>query len=757
MLAMLRALRPLAALQIIPSMKLVLTGLSHAVLGLGTMAVIVMFFFVVAGLAGMQLFATYSRYRCFFNGTDASVLDAAGLAVVGANELIGSLEVLNNVDTLTQYVSADGAFPAPGGLISFASGGHHYQNCAGPWAAGSGQQCNGESFFNRTGNLTAAAYKDIVCADSTVNTEHWNFDSFPWTCVTLFQLISMVSWSDIMMKTQDATGWYAVIYFVLVIVFGQFVILNLIIAVLGESYQDAIEDAAAEQRVAKEEARLLRLEKKKAKQLRAEARAVKATARRLEKKAARAEKVSERASSLASSSESEGGAGGVGRRRRVSLIASTKSSSSETEGDGAPAAANKRGGMRRAGTLSGLRSPRPSFEAEGTEGAPAAADSHERRGLSRSGTLGGLRGPRSSREALTAAAAMGAAATGAATEAAATGEAAVTTASAVTATAATAAAATAAAAMGALGAPGFLQASSPLETEGAEGAQTQGSPPPSPPSAGTTLPFPGADRRSSSETEEGAEEGAEGTTSRDHSPDPMRRAEGAEGDEGTTSRDHSPDATRRSSLHRNSTMSWEGADGDDAVKVKAKREPLLSRMDCFRKVAPQTRAKLLKLTTGMPFRVFFMVLVLANVITLSITDNDMSTEAAERAGDAPNRDNNALKTTLDNVEWLFAFFFFVEMLLKMGALGLPKYLSNGFNVLDFFIVFCSIFELFATIAGLQAADVFNALRALRVFRLFKLASNFEAMRGVISGAIESVKAVFAVTVIMLVVIFIETI
>ena len=417
MLAMLRALRPLAALQIIPSMKLVLTGLSHAVLGLGTMAVIVMFFFVVAGLAGMQLFATYSRYRCFFNGTDASVLDAAGLAVVGANELIGSLEVLNNVDTLTQYVSADGAFPAPGGLISFASGGHHYQNCAGPWAAGSGQQCNGESFFNRTGNLTAAAYKDIVCADSTVNTEHWNFDSFPWTCVTLFQLISMVSWSDIMMKTQDATGWYAVIYFVLVIVFGQFVILNLIIAVLGESYQDAIEDAAAEQRVAKEEARLLRLEKKKAKQLRAEARAVKATARRLEKKAARAEKVSERASSLASSSESEGGAGGVGRRRRVSLIASTKSSSSETEGDGAPAAANKRGGMRRAGTLSGLRSPRPSFEAEGTEGAPAAADSEERRGLSRSGTLGGLRGPRSSREAVTAAAAMGAAAMGAAARA----------------------------------------------------------------------------------------------------------------------------------------------------------------------------------------------------------------------------------------------------------------------------------------------------------------------------------------------------
>ena len=46
MLAMLRALRPLAALQILPSMKIVLTGLSRAVLGLSTMAVIVLFFFV---------------------------------------------------------------------------------------------------------------------------------------------------------------------------------------------------------------------------------------------------------------------------------------------------------------------------------------------------------------------------------------------------------------------------------------------------------------------------------------------------------------------------------------------------------------------------------------------------------------------------------------------------------------------------------------------------------------------------------------
>ena len=93
-------------------------------------------------------------------------------------------------------------------------------------------------------------------------------------CVTLFQLITMVGWSDISMKVQDSTGWYAAIYFVLVIVFGQFVILNLIIAVLGESYQDAIEEADSAAREKREEAQQLRLAKKEAKRLKKEAREV---------------------------------------------------------------------------------------------------------------------------------------------------------------------------------------------------------------------------------------------------------------------------------------------------------------------------------------------------------------------------------------------------------------------------------------------------------------------------------------------------
>jgi hypothetical protein len=82
--------------------------------------------------------------------------------------------------------------------------------------------------------------------------------------------------------------------------------------------------------------------------------------------------------------------------------------------------------------------------------------------------------------------------------------------------------------------------------------------------------------------------------------------------------------------------------------------------------------------------------------------NPNPNQAAARAGDMPNAANIELMTTLETLGVIFAILFLFEMLLKMAAVGLPNYLSNGFNVLDAVIVFFSIFELIATIAGLQA-------------------------------------------------------
>ena len=151
------------------------------------MVIIVTFFLVFFGLMGMQLFATYGRYRCFYNGTDPSELEAYGLSVV------------------------DAAAYVPGGPHQYDEAGmldpgdRSYIGCA---AGFDGKQCADPYLFNL--NATDSIYDDIICADGKVNPEFWNFDDFGWTSVTLFQVISMVGWVDMLYAFQDATGWCAV-------------------------------------------------------------------------------------------------------------------------------------------------------------------------------------------------------------------------------------------------------------------------------------------------------------------------------------------------------------------------------------------------------------------------------------------------------------------------------------------------------------------------------------------------------------------
>jgi len=65
----------------------------------------------------------------------------------------------------------------------------------------------------------------------------------------IFQCITAVGWSDMMYRTQDAVGWFPVFYFCLLEIIGQWVILNLAVAVLGESYNSVMEEIEEKEKV----------------------------------------------------------------------------------------------------------------------------------------------------------------------------------------------------------------------------------------------------------------------------------------------------------------------------------------------------------------------------------------------------------------------------------------------------------------------------------------------------------------------------
>ena len=115
--------------------------------------------------------------------------------------------------------------------------------------------------------------------------------------------------------------------------------------------------------------------------------------------------------------------------------------------------------------------------------------------------------------------------------------------------------------------------------------------------------------------------------------------------------------------------------------------------------------------------------------------------------DSPRNDpSSALHLTLHSLDYVFAVFFFLEMMAKVVALGFlygeDAYIKSPWNCVDFFIVVISIVILIAdAIAALQPLRV---LRIARVLRPLRLISRSAGMRTVIASLFKVMPAVLEV-------------
>jgi hypothetical protein len=64
-----------------------------------------------------------------------------------------------------------------------------------------------------------------------------NFDSFWQSNLTLFQCLSGENWTDVMYGYMEPYPWGAPIFFIMWTVFGNYVLLNLFIAVITENIE----------------------------------------------------------------------------------------------------------------------------------------------------------------------------------------------------------------------------------------------------------------------------------------------------------------------------------------------------------------------------------------------------------------------------------------------------------------------------------------------------------------------------------------
>uniref|UniRef100_A0A3Q2QBA4 Voltage-dependent L-type calcium channel subunit alpha n=1 Tax=Fundulus heteroclitus TaxID=8078 RepID=A0A3Q2QBA4_FUNHE len=172
-----RVLRPLRLVSGVPSLQVVLNSIIKAMVPLLHIALLVLFVIIIYAIIGLELFIGKMHATCYIAGTDLIAEDE----------------------------------PAP---------------CA---ISGHGRQCpiNGthcrEGWHGPNGGIT-------------------NFDNFLFAMLTVFQCITMEGWTDVLYWMNDAMGFELPwVYFVSLVIFGSFFVLNLVLGVLRVTLADLTE------------------------------------------------------------------------------------------------------------------------------------------------------------------------------------------------------------------------------------------------------------------------------------------------------------------------------------------------------------------------------------------------------------------------------------------------------------------------------------------------------------------------------------
>uniref|UniRef100_A0A4X2KW15 Voltage-dependent L-type calcium channel subunit alpha n=1 Tax=Vombatus ursinus TaxID=29139 RepID=A0A4X2KW15_VOMUR len=176
-----RVLRPLRLVSGVPSLQVVLNSIIKAMVPLLHIALLVLFVIIIYAIIGLELFIGKMHKSCFFTDTDILAEDD----------------------------------PAP---------------CA---FSGNGRQCTANGTECRSGWVGP-------------NGGITNFDNFAFAMLTVFQCITMEGWTDVLYWMNDAMGFELPwVYFVSLVIFGSFFVLNLVLGVLSGEFSKEREKAKA--------------------------------------------------------------------------------------------------------------------------------------------------------------------------------------------------------------------------------------------------------------------------------------------------------------------------------------------------------------------------------------------------------------------------------------------------------------------------------------------------------------------------------
>nr|XP_043884115.1 voltage-dependent T-type calcium channel subunit alpha-1I-like [Solea senegalensis] len=232
-----RVLRPLKAINRVPSMRILVNLLLDTLPMLGNVLLLCFFVFFIFGIIGVQLWAGLLRNRCYlqenFTLTTGISLPRPYYMADEDDErpFICSLPVDNGIMSCSDvparreggksccldkddvlYRQSLGLSPEPlvNGSVSVA-----------------GLCVNWNQYYTRCHTGYRNPHKGAI-----------NFDNIAYAWIVIFQVITLEGWVEIMYYVMDAHSFYNFIYFILLIIVGSFFMINLCLVVIATQFSE---------------------------------------------------------------------------------------------------------------------------------------------------------------------------------------------------------------------------------------------------------------------------------------------------------------------------------------------------------------------------------------------------------------------------------------------------------------------------------------------------------------------------------------
>ncbi|CAF0997674.1 unnamed protein product [Rotaria sordida] len=205
-----RVLRALKTVAVVPGLKTIVDALIQSLICLRDVTVLSSFILSIFALVGLQLYMGVLRQKCvpsyelFFNNS--------------------------NFSTITFNMSYDSYIKEIDNEIYWYKEDDDYVLCGN--ATGSRKCPKGYVCWKNRGKNPDYGYT--------------SFDSYGWAMLSCFRLMTQDYWENLYQLVLTAAGRYHFFYFVAVIFFGSFYLVNLILAIVSMSYQEQQQKVRAE-------------------------------------------------------------------------------------------------------------------------------------------------------------------------------------------------------------------------------------------------------------------------------------------------------------------------------------------------------------------------------------------------------------------------------------------------------------------------------------------------------------------------------